>query len=186
MPTISWLDRLRIERVVWSLDQRLYDLPRANRIATRREVRDNLLTAARDVGAGEALRRIGSTRGLAAGYLSAEFGDEPRPYFVSAALFFFTGQLLLTSILAEASFAFRDGILAGDPSATGTYHWAGIPYLQDDVTWTLTDGSSSSVGGAWTPLAWALWILAAVLIGRLWRYPAMRRRRRANAAIAAA
>ena len=51
----TWFDRLRIERVVWTLDQRLYDLPRAVRIAHRRELRENLLTAARDVGTGAVL-----------------------------------------------------------------------------------------------------------------------------------
>ena len=29
---VSWFDRMRIERVVWMLDQRLYDLPRRSRI----------------------------------------------------------------------------------------------------------------------------------------------------------
>ena len=48
--TLGWIDRLRIERVVWALDQRLYDLPRKSRIAKRREVRENLLTAAADIG----------------------------------------------------------------------------------------------------------------------------------------
>ena len=43
---ISWFERLRIEWVVWSLDQRLYDLPRRSRIEKRREVRANLITAA--------------------------------------------------------------------------------------------------------------------------------------------
>ncbi len=47
---LTWMDRLRIERVVWALDQRLYDLPRRSRIAKRREVRQNLLTAAQDIG----------------------------------------------------------------------------------------------------------------------------------------
>lgn len=59
---ISVLDRLRIERVVWSLDQRLYDLPTRSRIAKRREVRSNLLTAARDIGTAHALRNLGSPR----------------------------------------------------------------------------------------------------------------------------
>jgi hypothetical protein len=69
---VTWLDRARIERVVWSLDQRLYDLPRASRIAIRREVRQNLLSAAREVGAGAALKQLGGTAELASGYLTAE------------------------------------------------------------------------------------------------------------------
>ncbi len=55
---ITWIDRLRIERVVWALDQQLYDLPRASRIAKRREVRENLFAAAHDIGTTEALRRL--------------------------------------------------------------------------------------------------------------------------------
>ena len=31
--SLTWFDRLRIERFVWTLDQRIYDLPRASRIA---------------------------------------------------------------------------------------------------------------------------------------------------------
>jgi hypothetical protein len=183
--SVSWFDRLRVERVVWSLDQRLYDLPRASRIATRREVRANLLTAARDVGTTEALRRIGSSSELAAGYLTAEFGDQPRPSWLAAALFLFTGMLVFTSILNEAALAFRDGILAADPTATGSYLWHGIPYLQTGVTVTLQAGQGSYTGGAMTPLAWVLWLGSAFLVGRLWRLPATWRRRRARAAAAA-
>ena len=46
---VSWFDRMRIERVVWMLDQRLYDLPRRSRIDKRREVRANLRAAASDI-----------------------------------------------------------------------------------------------------------------------------------------
>lgn len=56
---LNHLDRVRIERVVWTLDQRLYDLPRKIRIAHRRELRDNLTAAARVVGVSAALRDIG-------------------------------------------------------------------------------------------------------------------------------
>src|SRR5204863_1033478 len=75
---LTWLDRLRIERVVWALDQRLYDVPRNSRIAHRREVRQNLLSAAQDVGTTAALRNIGTSAQLAAAYVAAEFGDRPR------------------------------------------------------------------------------------------------------------
>src|SRR5260221_12883040 len=71
---VNWFDRLRIERAVWSLDQRIYDLPRKSRIAKRREVRENLLAAAHDIGTAHALRHPGNSRELAAGYLSAVFG----------------------------------------------------------------------------------------------------------------
>ena len=174
----SWIDRLRIERVVWSLDQRLYDLPRKSRIAKRREVRENLMTASRDIGTTDALRRLGSSHQLAAEYLSAEFGDGPRPHWIAAATFFVTAQLVFTSMLSEAANAFGDGVIAADTNATGTFTWSGIRYLQDQVTYTFVHGKGSSVGGAWTPLAWALWIVATVVVGRLWRAPSAWRRGR--------
>lgn len=175
---LTVIDRLRIERVVWALDQRLYDLPRKSRIAKRREVRQNLLTASQDVGTAAALSHLGSSSQLASEYLSAEFGEGPRASWVAAATFLLTGQLVLTAFLGEAASAFGDGITAADPHATGTFTWSGVAYLQDTVEYTLVNGHGTSVGGAWTPLAWALWLVATVLVGRLWRVPASWRRRR--------
>ncbi len=178
---VTWLDRLRIERVVWTLDQRLYDLPRKVRIATRREVRDNLLTAAADMGTGPALARLGNSHQLATEYLSAHFGDEPRPSWWAAAAFLLTAQLFFTEWLREAAVAFGDGLTAADPHVTGTFTWGGLDFVQSTVTYTYADGQGTFVGGAWTPLAWALWIIATILVGRLWRAPLAWRRRRAAA-----
>ena len=83
---LTWSDRLRIERVVWTLDQRLYGIPRESRLARRREVRLNLLSAAYDIGTGPALRNIGTSAQLADAYLAAEFGDRPRHSWMAAAL----------------------------------------------------------------------------------------------------
>jgi hypothetical protein len=180
---INWIDRLRIERFVWALDQQIYDLPRASRIARRREVRDNLLAAARDVGTTEALRRLGSSRRLAHEYLAAELGDGPRHSWIAAAYFAGLFPLILLSGLGQAASAYQDGITAVNPHVTGTFTWHGIDYLQTDVTFTFVDGNASQVGGAWTPLTYAIWILGTVLIGRLWRLlPWISRRRVQNAA----
>jgi hypothetical protein len=146
-------------------------------------VRDNLLTASRDIGVAEALQRLGDSRQLAAEYLSAELGDGPRASWVAAAVFLLTTQLLLTAVLAEAADAFGAGIAQAKPHATGVYTWSGIRYLQDSVTYTFVDGHSHSVGGAWTPVAWILWIVATVLVGRLWRIPLSWRRSRSPAAV---
>ena len=181
--TVSLFDRLRIERVVWTLDQRLYDLPRRSRIEKRREVRENLRIAASDVGTTQALARLGNGRELAAEYLSAEFGEGPRPSWLAAAVFLFTGVLVGTSLLSEAAMAYRDGIAAANPHATGSYSWSGIDYLQTSVHYTFTDGSAHMVGGAFTPLAWVLWLIATVLVGRLWTLPSVWRRRRAASAV---
>jgi hypothetical protein len=178
--TLTWVDRLRIERAVWALDQRLYDLPHKSRVAKRREVRENLLTAAQDIGTLDALNRLGNSRQLAAEYLSAEFGEGPRPYWVAAATFAVTAQLLFTWVLGEAASAFGDGITAANAHATGTFTWSGIRYLQDTVTYTLVDGKGSSAGGAWTPLSWAIWVVVTVLVGRLWRVASTWRRRHAT------
>lgn len=168
-PSPSWVDRLRIERVVWTLDQRLYDLPRSARIAHRREVRENLLEAAHDIGGREAIRRLGNSRQLAAEYRAAEFGDGPRHSWVATGVAVATAVLLMTSWLNEAIHAFGDGVRAGQPHATGTFTWAGFRYVQSGVTYTFTDGQWTSTGGAFTPLTWILLAALAVASGRLWR-----------------
>ena len=173
--SVSWSDRLRIERFVWSLDQRLYDLPRKNRIATRREVRENLRVAANDIGTDAALHNVGSPAQLAHEYLGGHFGEKARASWTAAAIFLLTGQLIGTAMLAEAANAFGDGITASDPAATGTFSWHGIRYLQDTVTYTFVNGSGSSVGGAWTPIAYVLWLAATTCVGRLWRLLPTRR-----------
>ena len=87
---LNLLDRLRVERVVWSLDQRLYDLPRKARIAHRRELRDNLTAAARDIGTTAALRELGDAATLADAYREAQFGAGPRPSWMAGAVFLLT------------------------------------------------------------------------------------------------
>jgi hypothetical protein len=176
--TVTLFDRLRIERVVWSLDQRLYDLPRRTRIETRREVRQNLLTGARDVGTTQALRNLGGSAELAQEYLSAAFGSGPRHSWIAAGLFFATVPFLALPFFTDAANAFAKGIAAADPAATGTYTWGGISHLQSTVTYTFNDGHGTWTGGAFTPLFYVLWIVATILVGRLWRaLPAWRRRR---------
>jgi len=180
--SVTWLDRLRVERLVWAVDQQLYDLPRSSRIAKRRELRDNLLAAVRDVGASEALRRLGGSRRLAEEYLTAEFGEGPRHSWIAAASFAVLVPLLANVFFDEAAAAYQQAITAVNSHATGTFTWSGISYLQSAVTYTFTDGHGSRVGGAWTPLTYVLWIVGTVAAGRLWRLvPRMVRRRRAAA-----
>jgi hypothetical protein len=180
--TVTWFDRLRIEHVVWSLDQRLYDLPRRTRIETRREVRQNLLTGARDVGTTQALRNLGGSAELAQEYLSAAFGSRPRHSWIAAGLFFAIVPLLATSFFTDAANAFASGISSADPAATGTYTWGGISHLQSTVTYTFSDGQGTWTGGAFTPVFYILWIGATILVGRLWRALPAWRRHRARAA----
>ncbi|MCE9621788.1 MAG: hypothetical protein K8R99_05525 [Actinomycetia bacterium] len=172
-------DRLRIERVVWSVDSRLQDLPRRSRIEKRRELRDNLRSAASDVGATEAIHGLGDTRRLAAEYMAAEYGDGGRPpSWTTAVAVFFGGILILEWLLEAGTSAFVAGVVGSDPNATGTFKWEGIAYVLDDVTFRFTDGHSTSIGGAWTPFTYVLLLLVVVLAGKLWRLiPAWRRHR---------
>ena len=177
---LSVFDRLRIERVVWALDQQIYELPRARRIATRREVRANLTEAARELGTTAALRNLGTSSQLAEEYLQAQFGTGPRPSWLAAALFALTTTLVLTSFLADAETAFARGVLAVDPQASGVHTWSGVTPLQQEATFTFHNGAWQSVGGAFTPLTYVLLLVGAVLVGRLWR--ALPKRRAGEAA----
>lgn len=176
MTDLSVLDRLRIERVVWTLDQRLIDLPRATRIAHRRDLRTNLVDAAGDVGTTAALRDLGDASALAEDYQDAALGSGPRASYSRAGIFFFTTVLVLTSLFFDAAEGFGAGVLAADPDASGTFRWSGIPFLQTDVIATASAGDVQIVGGAFTPLTYLLLLVGAVLVGRLWR--ALPRRRR--------
>ncbi len=170
MTTLTWHDRLRLEQAVWGIDRLLQDLPRKSRVAKRRELRDNLHSATEDVGAAVAVQQLGDRRQLAAGYLAAEYGDwQPRPSWTKAAAAAVLYYVLLSWLLEAGSSAFRAGILTGQPKATGAFSWNGIPYLLDDVNFTFSNGASTSVGGAWSPLAYAGLILVSILAGRLWR-----------------
>jgi hypothetical protein len=180
---LTWFDRLRIERVTWMVDQRLYDLPRGARIAHRRELRQNLLAAARDVGAGAALRNLGTTSQLAAAYLAAEFGDRPRHSWIASFVWAATSLLVVTAILTDAANGFAAGIAAGSPHATGTFRWGGLTALQDTVTCTAVNGQTTVSGGGLSLLGWGLWLAIAVLVGRLWRVPGTWRAR-SRAAVA--
>ncbi len=41
--------------------------------------------------------------------------------------------------------------------------------MLDHVAFTFSHGASTSVGGAWRPLAYAGLVLVSILAGRLWR-----------------
>jgi hypothetical protein len=183
---VGFADRLRIERLVWMLDQQLYDLPSKTRVATRREVRANLLEAARDVGTTEALRRVGGSTQLARQYLEGEFGEGPRHSWVTAAYVCALFPLLLNYVLAEAAYAFQAGVTATDPHVTGSFVAPGMSVLQSAATVTFTDGHASSLGGAWTPMAYGIWLVLTVVAGRLWRLPRLRRRQNGRSAAGAA
>lgn len=170
-------DRLRIEHTVWRVDSRLQDLPRRSRTAVRRELRANLRLASSDVGSRRAVHQLGDLRTLAAGYLTAEYGDTTRrPSWWAAA-----GWLALTQAVAlllghAATTAFTAGATAAQPHLTATLHWPGVRLLLGAATFTFTDGRSTSVGGAWTPSVYLVMLGGAVVAGRLWRLSPLLRR----------
>ena len=115
---------------------------------------------------------------MAAEYLDAELGPGPRHSWTAAGVFLLTSTLLLTSVLSNAADAFGDGILAGNPDADGTFTWPGIGYLQSEVTYTVSNGEHTHVGGSFTPMTWALLVIGTIAVGRLWRaLPRWRQRR---------
>ncbi|EIV92095.1 hypothetical protein [Frankia sp. QA3] len=166
----SALDRLRIERAVWTMNARLQDLPRRSRVTRRRELRDNLHAAAADVGARQAVRQLGDLRILAAGYLAAEYGElSRRPSWAAAAVTILTVEIVMMLVDYAGRTAFDAGITATTPDATGTFRWAGVPYLTSEATFTYRNGTHTSVGGAWTPLVYVLMFAGAFVTGRMWR-----------------
>lgn len=178
---LTMLDRIRIDRLVWALDQRLYDLPRHSRIAKRREVRANLLEAAADHGAREALRRIGSSSALAREYLGAEFDDRPHHSWMAAAYFAALTPLFIGFGLNEVSDAYKRA-LTDAHAASGTFTWSGVSYLQSPMTFTVDHGQVAQSGGTWTPIVYVILLVGIVACGRLWRLlPRLSRRSQAPA-----
>ena len=189
-PTIhNVIDRLRAERAVWTLDLLLQDLPGRARRAARRDTRANLLAATAEVGPGEALRRLGPLRRLAAGYLDAEYGDSrwdgdhgntvrARPRLLKAIFWVFLAEFALLGLWWVGTEAFLAGVTAADPHATGTFHWSG-PGIGHDVDYAngTMDALRSSID---VRFMLAYLGTAFVLGGRLWRLlpPWTRRRRR--------
>jgi len=169
--SVSWIDRIRIERLVWALDQRLYDLPYRSRIACRREVRQNLVAAARDVGTTEALRRLGHSQQLAEEYLTAQYGSHPRHSWTAAALAIVSATFLLNFFTGQATSGSQAAITSVSPHVTGTYAVPGISFLQHPIIYTFADGHASAAGGSWTLTSYALLLAVTVLAGRLWRLP---------------
>jgi hypothetical protein len=173
--TVTLIDRLRVERLVWELSQRLGELPRHKRVGYCREVRQNVLAAAAEAGAAEALRGVGSARTLARDYLTAEYGDGPRTHWVLAAFAAAGIAVLVMLVMGQENVTGEGAIRAVAPHATGTFTVPGITWLQHATVYTFNNGQATLSGGDWTPLFYALWAAAVILAGRLWRVRLRRR-----------
>ena len=141
--TLIWTDRLRIERAVWTFNSYLQALPWRSQVAKRRELRVNLRAASADVGTKEALRRLGNVRTMAADYITAEYGG-PRPSWWAAicVLQAFWFMFWLSSARIDA---FKGGVIAANPHATGLFHWHGVAYVFTAATFTFVNGKATEV-----------------------------------------
>src|SRR5690606_2763511 len=109
--TLTRLDRLRIEWTVWTLDTLVQSLPGRTRKAIRREMRTNLRAAATEVGAAQAVARLGSLRRLAADYLEAEYGqDGPRPRWLRGVFWALAVEAVLLGFTHVGLTAFSAGV----------------------------------------------------------------------------
>ena len=172
--TLTWTDRLRIERAVWTLDSYLQNLPWRSRVAKSGELRVNLRAASADVGTKEALRQLGNVRTIAADYMVAECGG-PGPSWL-AAICVFPALWFMFWLSSARIDAFKGGVIAANPHATGLFHWHGVAYVFTDATFTFVNGKATEVGGTLLPLVYVCVFGLAILVGRLWRVlPASRR-----------
>ena len=181
-PNLTLIDRIRIERAIWTLDTLIQFVPGKARKAIRSELRANLRAASAEVGAARAVRDLGNLRRLAVEYLSVEYGDgKPRPTWLKATFWACTSAMVLEFL----TFAGLDGYSAGIEAATahplGTYTWHSMLLFGGNGFVTYTDHGQTGIGiegSLGTALAWmVIPFVAALLGGRMWRaLPTLRRR----------
>lgn len=168
MTDLSMRDRLRIGWTVGAMHARLADLPGRRRRAIRRELRANLRDAAREVGAREAVARLGNQRELARGYLAAA-GPRSRWKIGAAWTAVTWGSWIV--VLSVLQIGFMIGVGTAAPAGDQSYSW--------QAPWLLGFGGQAEVVDGWLG-GFALEIrllgplvigLAAFLLGssRFWR-----------------
>ncbi len=181
---MTLVDRLRIERVLWTVDILIYDIRTARRRTIRRELRANLRAAARDQGVGAAIRQLGPLRQLARGYVDAQYGEGAlQPRWLSGAWWLFVCALVIEGLILASFSSYIAGVSAGNPGANGIYVWnqlAGIG-LGTYKVW-FVHGQVHSFEGTLFIGAPLIYMAAAYIIGgRLWRVVTRRRPHRSAA-----
>jgi hypothetical protein len=170
MPTTpSLIDRLRIERAVWTVDTYVQSLPSRSRRAVRRELRNNLRSSAAQVGARDAIRGLGSLRRLSLGYLEAEYGEgRPRPDFLKGVFWAAAVDFVIAAAIVISFESFMDGLEAGGAGA-GTYAWSTGKVF--GITGEVTFDAKGFTGFwiEWSVLFFVYSSIAFVLGARLWR-----------------
>lgn len=164
-------DRARIElavrRVDWELDGRV---PRARRRQIRDELRSNLVDAAEELGAEDAVRQFGDPKTLAHSYLELYRGR----FDVRAATFWsFIAYAAIQLLGLALFFAFRAGVAAGGAHGAGYSFelWPGFgPFA----------GKVSASGNTFEVLlgspAHVLFVMIAFMVGGSYRSMFARRR----------
>jgi hypothetical protein len=124
------MDRLRIERVLWTIDLLIHDIRTRRRRTIRRDLRTNLRVAAAEHGVGAAIRQLGPLRQLARGYLEAQYGEGARrPRWMRGALWMFVCGLLIEALVFACFSSYVAGISAVNPGADGIYVWNQLGFL---------------------------------------------------------
>jgi hypothetical protein len=101
-------------------------------------MRANLRAATNEVGAAQAVRRLGSLRRLASDYLEAEYGQGgSRPRWLSAMFWALAVEAMLLGLAFVGHSAFIAGVQTANPHPSGTYTWHGLQLLGigGDVTY---------------------------------------------------
>ena len=124
------------------------------------------------------MRRLGSLRALARGYLDAEFGaDGPRPTWLKGVFWVLLGEILLLGFTFVAMAGFVEGVRAADPHASGTYSWHLLPPLISIEDVTFEEGRARAFGFTFNVLVVLALPIAFALGARAWRWlPRWRRR----------
>jgi hypothetical protein len=173
------LDRLRIWRAVWTLDALAADLPGKRRKAIRRDLRADLWASAEEVGAKEAVRRLGSLHRLAAEYVLAEYGEEkPHPRYLKGIFWAALVEAGLFIVLFARIGAFERGLAAAG-ATDGTYAFSPLGGWGPRYETTLAGGDPADFMLDFSNVLPILGLLALVfLIGsRYWRLLPMFRNR---------
>jgi hypothetical protein len=168
--TPNWLDRLRIERVVWTLDTLLTIVPGKRRRAIRRETRANLRAASADVGTAEAIRRLGDLRPLAVEYTGAHYGEQRRrPSLWGALIWSQLAALALVVVTVTGLESFLDGVEAAG-SVRGTHDWTTLSPVVSGHAEYDASGRLSGFGFEISVVFLLVYVLVALVVGgRLWR-----------------
>lgn len=171
---MNLLDRARIEWAVQSYGQWL-DLRGAagrRRRALRRELRVNLLDAAHDTSAAEAVLALGSRRRMAA---EAVPPNATRPRWYAAANWGLLALGVLLLVEGLCGLAWMDGVMAADKASAASGSITLFP--GSDLVYEPRPGGGFAMSFAfgWLPLAVGL--LTFIVVARPWRLVTGRRAR---------